>query len=269
MRGGIFISYRRGDGPGFAGRLYDRLEQRFSAERVFLDVDNIAPGADFVEVLHDKVAACDVLLAVIGRGWADARDGNGALRLHNPDDFVRIEIEQALSQGKRVIPVLIDGAEMPQRQALPATLNPLLRRNAVRVTHEGFRSDVDRLVDALAEALDESNKPPNAGPAPENHKLEEPPAKPSMEPFNTAFGDVFEDLFGGKLSGAEAVRADNVEARKSQPAADDVGPWDEDTRRGQLEALFGIATARSMLEKERAAGKIIANSQRDKPSPKR
>jgi len=215
MQGSIFISYRRGDGPGFAGRLYDRLEQEFSAERVFLDVDNIAPGLDFVEVLHNKVAACDVLLAVIGRTWADARDGNGELRLHNPDDFVRIEIEQALNQGKRVIPVLVDGAEMPPRKSVPESLHPLLRRNAVRLTHEGFRSDVERLVTALEEALADMRKAPKPMPGPEAAKA---------RGIGSAVGDMFDDMFSGKRSGSaadrlrEALAADAAD--KAKPAPD-------------------------------------------------
>src|SRR5216684_684258 len=98
MAGKIFISYRRGDDPGFSGRVFDRLQEAFSPDQLFMDVDNIAPGLDFVRVLHEQVAKCDVLLAIIGRGWIDAADPTGARRLDNPEDFVRIEIESALKQ---------------------------------------------------------------------------------------------------------------------------------------------------------------------------
>ena len=119
MTGKIFINYRRGDDPGNTGRLFDRLQDVFEPEQLFIDVDNIAPGLDFVRVLNDRVAECDVVLAVIGKSWVDARDTRGARRLDDPDDFVRIEILSALSQGKRVIPVLVGEAQMPRPDELP------------------------------------------------------------------------------------------------------------------------------------------------------
>src|ERR1700735_5531129 len=106
MAGKIFINYRRGDDPGNTGRLFDRLLGEFEPQQLFLDVDNIAPVLDFVRELNERVAECSILLAIIGKGWIDARDAMGNRRIDNPDDFVRVEIESALSQGKRVIPVL-------------------------------------------------------------------------------------------------------------------------------------------------------------------
>jgi hypothetical protein len=156
LAGKIFINYRRGDDPGHTGRLFDRLQDVFPPEQLFLDVDNIAPGLDFVHVLNDRVAECDVLIAVIGRGWIDARDGAGKRRLEDPEDFVRIEIESALTQGKRVIPVLVGDAQMPRSEDLPQPLRPLSRRNAVRLTHERFRSDAQGLVKALQQALEDT-----------------------------------------------------------------------------------------------------------------
>src|SRR5271170_4236084 len=103
MTSKIFINYRRGDEPGFTQALLGRLEQAFPAERLFIDVDNIPAGEDFVHMLGSQVAQCDVLLAVIGNGWLDAKDARGSRRLDDPHDFVRIEIESALKQGKRVI----------------------------------------------------------------------------------------------------------------------------------------------------------------------
>jgi WD40 repeat protein len=155
MAGKIFVNYRRGDDPGFTGRLFDRLEEAFEPERLFMDVDNIAPGLDFVSVLEEQVAQCDVLLAVIGKGWIDAIDATGARRLDKPDDFVRIEIESALKQDKRVIPVLVGEAQMPRVEQLPETMRPLARRNAVRLTHERFRADAQGLLKALQQALDD------------------------------------------------------------------------------------------------------------------
>jgi hypothetical protein len=156
MAGKIFINYRRGDDPGFTGRLFDRLQEAFEPERLFMDVDNIAPGLDFVRVLEEQVAQCDVLLAIIGKGWTNASDATGARRLDSPDDFVRIEIESALKQDKRVIPVLVGEAQMPRPEQLPEALRTLARRNAVRLTHERFRADAQGLLKALQQALDDA-----------------------------------------------------------------------------------------------------------------
>ena len=156
MAGKIFINYRRGDDPSAAQALLSRLEHAFLPEQLFMDVDNIKPGLDFVRVLNDQVAQCDVLISIIGRNWIDARDVHGARRLDDPDDFVRIEIETALQQDKRVIPVLIGQAQMPRPEELPEALRPLARRNAVRLTHERFRSDVQGLIKALQEYLKET-----------------------------------------------------------------------------------------------------------------
>src|SRR5580704_14863276 len=155
MAGKIFINYRRGDDPGHTGRLFDRLQDVFEPRQLFLDVDNIAPGLDFVRELNDRVAECDILLAVIGKAWIDVRNATGARRLDDPDDFVRIEIESALNQNKRVIPVLVGEAPMPRPDELPDTLKPLARRNAVRLTHERFRADTQGLIKALQDALGE------------------------------------------------------------------------------------------------------------------
>jgi hypothetical protein len=141
MAGNIFINYPRDDDAGFTQALYSRLEQAFPPESLFMDVDNIAPGLDFVQVLNDQVGRCDVLIAVIGKNWLNAADASGQRRLHNPEDFVRIEIESALSQKKRVIPVLVNDAKMPRAEELPDTLRAFARCNAVRLAHERFRAD--------------------------------------------------------------------------------------------------------------------------------
>jgi hypothetical protein len=150
----VFISYRRGEDSGYAGRLFDTLLDAFDPDRVFMDVDNIEPGMDFFAVLEEKVAQSDVMLAVIGKHWADAIDAKGNRRLENPKDFVRIEIEAALNQNKRVIPVLVGDSEMPSAEELPESLQPLARRHALRVTHERYRSDVEGLIKALKRILD-------------------------------------------------------------------------------------------------------------------
>ncbi len=146
----IFISYRRDDAAAWAGRLHERLSRDISKSRLFMDVDNIAPGLDFVKVLDDQVAQCDVLLAVIGRGWLSATNRGGQRRLDDPDDFVRIEIESALKRDVRVIPILVDGAEMPAAGDLPETLAPLARRNALSLSHARFAGEVRTLIEDLS-----------------------------------------------------------------------------------------------------------------------
>ncbi len=156
MDGNIFINYRRDDDAGFTQALYSRLEQAFPSESLFMDVDNIAPGLDFVQVLNDEVACCDVVIAVIGKNWLSVTDETGARRLDNPEDFVRIEIESALAQKKRVIPVLVNDARMPRSTELPETMRGFARCNAVRLTHERFRADVLGLIKSLEQLLKEA-----------------------------------------------------------------------------------------------------------------
>jgi hypothetical protein len=153
MSGKIFINYRRGDDPGFTGRLFDRLEAAFTTDQLFMDIDSIEPGLDFVRVLEDQVDRCDIFLAVIGPNWLDAQDDEGSRRLDNDHDFVRIEIESGLKLGKRIIPVLVNNADMPRAEHLPESLKPLARRNAVRLTHERFKADASGLVKQLEKAL--------------------------------------------------------------------------------------------------------------------
>jgi hypothetical protein len=147
--GAVFISYRRQESSGIAGRLYDRLAEQFGDDQVFMDVDNIAPGVDFAQVITQTLSTCEVLLAVIGPRWLTATDQEGRRRLQDPDDLIHLEIATALERGIRVIPVLVEGAVMPRPQDLPDSLAGLARRNAVGVRHESFRSDADRLVAAI------------------------------------------------------------------------------------------------------------------------
>lgn len=149
VSGRVFISYRRKEASGMAGRLYDRLAARFGDDQVFMDVDKIALGVDFAEVIAQAVSSSRVLLAVIGPTWLTATDGDGRRRLQDPNDLVRLEIAAALERGIRVIPILIEDADMPSRQELPEDLAELADRQALRVRHESFRVDTDRLLAAV------------------------------------------------------------------------------------------------------------------------
>jgi TIR domain len=153
MAGKIFINYRREDSIATAGRLYDRLAQVFGHGSLFIDVDHIPAGVDFVTYLNSQVAECDVFLAVIGPNWLEAKDESGVHRIDKPDDLVAIEITAALARSIRVIPVLIDGARLPKASDLPEPLKPLVRRNAVEIRHGHFGRDADALTDKVREAL--------------------------------------------------------------------------------------------------------------------
>src|SRR5436190_12941924 len=155
----IFISYRRDDAPAYAGRLYDRLSARFGDAQVFMDVDAIEPGVDFVQRIEESVGTADVLIAVIGRGWKTAVDDEGHRRLDEPDDFVRLEVAEALRRNIRVIPVLVNGASMPAPEELPPDLAALSRRNGLEITDLDWRSGTDRLVETVERVLSVPHKP--------------------------------------------------------------------------------------------------------------
>jgi len=157
----IFINYRREDSIGTAGRLHDRLAQAFGQQNLFMDVDSIPAGVDYVADLNNQVAACRVFLAVIGPNWLDAKDENGRRRLDNPDDFVTIEIAGALTRDIRVIPVLVDDARMPTADKLPDPIKPLVRRNAVELRNAQFGRDAETLVAKMREALGEGAAGPD------------------------------------------------------------------------------------------------------------
>jgi predicted ATPase len=185
--GGVFISYRRQEASGLAGRLYDRLAARFGDDQVFMDVDTIALGVDFAEVITQAVSTCQVLLAIIGPRWLTASDQDGR-RLDDPDDIVRLEIAAALERDIRVIPILVEGAVMPRLQELPENLAGLARRNALILRHESFRADADRLLTAIEPIL----RPPAAaasvplGPAPAVTPPTTPTEPEPTEPATTA-----------------------------------------------------------------------------------
>lgn len=148
-----FISYRREDAAGYAGRLRESLERRLGNERVFRDVDTLRPGDDFVRAIDSRLAECRVVLVVIGREWLDARTADGARRLDDAGDFVRLEVIAALARPTvLVVPVLVEGMTMPPSAALPGPLRPLARRHAVSVRDETWNADIDRLVDLIDDA---------------------------------------------------------------------------------------------------------------------
>jgi hypothetical protein len=171
----IFVSYRREDSAGTTGRLFDRLARHFPRSRIFIDVDSIEPGEDFLKELEQAVASCDVLIAVIGKRWLVSSNREGPV-LDNPEDFVRLELTTALKRNIRVIPVLVEGASMPSSRDLPEELKPLAHRNAIELSHTRFDVDADRVAGAIERALAqaaEQREGAQAGTAPGSMEREE------------------------------------------------------------------------------------------------
>ena len=177
-QGRIFISYRREETAYPAGWLFDRLAHHFDGGQVFKDVDSIQPGDDFVEVIASAVGSCDVLLALIGAEWLTITDVHGQRRLDNPEDFVRLEIEAALTRGVKVIPILLAGARMPRAEELPDSLAKLVRRQALELHPARFDHDTSRLLRVLDRTLADVQGPSAAG----------EPAALQVEPLATESG---------------------------------------------------------------------------------
>jgi len=155
----IFLNYRREDTGWAAGRLFDRLSHRFGKDQVFKDIDSIRLGDDFVDAITSAVGSCDVLLALIGDRWLSIIDRDGQRRLDDDNDFVRLEIEAALTRNVRVIPILVEGARMPRSADLPASMAKLVRRQALKLNpDQEFESGVERLFRALDMTIDEVHK---------------------------------------------------------------------------------------------------------------
>ncbi|RLD99248.1 MAG: hypothetical protein DRJ13_10015, partial [Bacteroidetes bacterium] len=157
MTQNIFLSYRRDDSRGYTNAIYTLLELHFPPDSIFMDVDTLVPGSDFVQSLQEAVENCDIFLAIIGSRWESIEDHKGLRRLENPEDFVRIEIAHALKRGIPVIPVLVDGAQMPFTENLPDNIKALARRHAFSIG-DHMRSDVQRLINVLEKTFESLEK---------------------------------------------------------------------------------------------------------------
>ena len=181
--GGIFISYRRGDTSPYAGRLSDTLVNRFGPDSIFRDIDGIAPGERFPQVIEQAVGSCDALLALIGRRWLTVKDENRKRRLDDSQDYVRQEIRAALRRDDvLVIPVLIEGATMPDAEDLPDDLAPLAERNAVRISDAAWKDEVVHLIRALERVVKDPAAEAPAPPVPQPQPTPPPPPQPQPQP---------------------------------------------------------------------------------------
>ncbi len=186
MAHAIFISYRREDSEGETGRLFDDLVRAFGNDAVFMDVAGIDPGIDFRKAIDDNVSCCGVLLAVIGPTWATIAEEGGQRRLDNTNDYVRLELASALARNIPVIPVLVHDAGMPRPEQLPDNLKDLAYRNSVEITHARWNSDVQLLIQALAQYV-HATKATEADPVHATLPVQMPPphAEPEAAPART------------------------------------------------------------------------------------
>ena len=145
----VFISYRRDESQGYAGRLHERLADLYGTDSVFMDVDDIGAGADFAHVIDNHIAACDVLLVLISKQWLTLQDAGGRRRVDDPNDFVRIEIARALARKIRIIPLLLNNASMPAPQDLPNELKGLTRHQAIELTEKRWEYDFHALAETI------------------------------------------------------------------------------------------------------------------------
>jgi len=145
----VFISYRRADTAAYTGRLFDSLSDRIDKDRVFIDIDKLAGGVNFVEELKKAIDSAHAMIVVIGPKWLTISDDDGNPRIRDPADFVHQEVAQGLKRGIRVFPVLVGGAPMPTAADLPVGLKKLAAHNAREITDSHWSQDVDRLIDDL------------------------------------------------------------------------------------------------------------------------
>ena len=145
----IFISYRRDDTQGYAGRLEDSLAAYFGPDRVFRDVGGIKGGVDFAHAVEKELAGAGAVIVLIGQHWLTAARDRHA-RTDDSTDYVSLEVTTALQKGIAVVPVLVEHASMPREEDLPEALRALARRNAVSISDERWSADVIRLAKVLA-----------------------------------------------------------------------------------------------------------------------
>ncbi len=207
--GKVYISCRRGDDSAVAGELRECLEDELGGAGLFLDAQDLPADADFIpSVIEARVAECDVLLALISQTWQEAPDGHGERLLDSPDDPVRIEIASALEQGKRVIPVLVNDAQMPGAESLPGALKPLTYCSPVRLSHEHAAAGVEELITALRVALAEDGAGPRARASRENISTansEDAGDWPTLAELNEAIGPAEWDVAAGQQDARRPV----------------------------------------------------------------
>ena len=236
----IFISYRRSDCQSQANGLHDGLRHRLDSSKIFMDIDSIPPGADFEEHIRQEIEQCDVVLVLIGDEWLDPRPGTGTRRIDEPNDFVRLEIESSLqSADVRVIPVLVEGARMPQRDELPESVQRLARLHAFDLSDSRWTSDIERLSVQLREfggAQARSAKPQPAQTRPARPLRPPPPQGLASQPEAAGSGWPVEE------TPAEALAVPHADRRPSAGPGVLWGKRAQQASRNAMPAISGWLT---------------------------
>ena len=202
----IVVSYRRSD-SAMAGRIFDRLVQHFGKTNLFIDIDNVPFGVDFRKHIDDALETSDLLVAIIGHNWLGSKDG-GTARIMNAADPVRVELETALRRDLLILPVLLDGASMPDPAELPETIRDLSYRNALEVeSGRDFNVHIDRLIRAIEHALG-INSLPSATTSNEPYSRRARNSPPSSGPNAAGYGPRAFSFPAGTIarSGTEPTR---------------------------------------------------------------
>jgi formylglycine-generating enzyme required for sulfatase activity len=247
MSGKIFINYRREQTLAEAQHLASILARRFGKHRVFFDIHGIDGFSDWLRVLKEQVAGTAAMISVIGPGWLDARDKDGKRRLENPEDFVRFEIKEALSRDIPVLPVLLDGASLPSRDALPEDMRGMLRWQGMALHARRFEADAADIARALRRMLAEREKR----------------GVPVWAALAAAAGALAIGAYGGQYALSEmnwpapgiAPVADDALRRErdaAREAAEQAGRESKAAQARLAEAQAALAAARVDLEKARA-----------------
>ena len=177
----VFINYRRRDTRHVAGRLRDRIVSQFGADSVFVDVESILPGQDYVAAIDSAVSQCMVMCVLVGETWLRP-DPNGTRRIDDEHDRLRLEIEAGLRHRTVVIPVLVDEATMPKGADLPAALEPLSRHQAVRLRYDSFTSDSDHLLKVIGRIAAQDEEAPPTVPVDGPREAPPSPSSPAGAP---------------------------------------------------------------------------------------
>jgi hypothetical protein len=161
----VFINYRHEDTQGTAWALYMKLQERFGAENVFFDNGTLRPGMRWFDEIKSQLGHAGVVVALIGRDWMPSLTSH---LQRGDEDYVVKEIDLALRSGPRVtlIPVLVDGAELPEPRDLPPSLRALPGSHAERLRSTHLLSDIDHLIERLAEVRSAEPQEPAVLPPP-------------------------------------------------------------------------------------------------------
>jgi hypothetical protein len=224
----LFICYRREDTQDAAGRLYAHFNQPYQLERAFMDIDTVPHGVDFVEHVMAQIARCSAVIVLIGKRWLKMKDKKRRSRLDRPDDLVRAEIRAALQQNIPVIPVLVQGASMPDSEDLPDDIKPLARRNGIELRHTRWNADVERLLSALRDVTSARPGVPTISPHITMFYREDDPKcyQPGgrvVDAQGTVYVETVYRVGVARLPGGDQMRGCRVILDAIEPQSDDPG----------------------------------------------